>query len=96
MSQDTQSKRHDRNRSIQASEWIGHGTGLLQRRDALPATHPESWPSLWIKKYGSLDGFPKTNGVDMNGAAMANKETYYVCRHCDCVNVVAQDGMISF
>ena len=37
---------------LQATEWIGFGTGLLQRRDALSDDHPESWPSLWLKKYG--------------------------------------------
>jgi hypothetical protein len=44
--------------SIEATDYIGHGTGRFLLRAALPDSHPESWPSLWKAKYGSLAGFP--------------------------------------
>ncbi len=47
------------NPSIQATEWIGVGKGgMITRRSSLPPTHPESWFSLWMQKYGSLEDFP--------------------------------------
>jgi hypothetical protein len=55
-------KKKRKEMSITASEWIGHGTGRVIRRDALEQSHPESWISLWIKKYGSADGFPVSEG----------------------------------
>lgn len=73
--------------SIEASEWIGHGTGRLIRRNALSASHPESWPSLWLKKYGSLDGFPNKENLSIQGATH-NGDIYFKCSHCDCINVV--------
>ncbi len=45
--------------SLQASVWVGVGQGgMIRRRDSLDPTHPESWFSLWFKKYASLDDFP--------------------------------------
>ena len=36
---------------IEVSAWVGHGTGMLVRRDALPYDHPESVPSV-IRRMG--------------------------------------------
>lgn len=58
--------------SLEASEWIGHGTGILTRRSALPDSHPESWPSLWLLKYKTLEGFPWEN-IGINAPT---------CPHC--------------
>lgn len=66
-----------RRRSLSATEWIGHGTGRLFRRDALPTEHEESWQSLWIKKYGDLNGFPTEDG-----------QTLMLCQHCKKHSVV--------
>lgn len=73
-------------RGIEATEWVGHGTGVLRRRDALPASHPESWASLWIKKYGDLDGFP-SELAEIQGARKNEDEVYFKCKHCQCINV---------
>ena len=62
--------------SITASEYIGHGTGRLLLRSGLNDSHPESWISLWIKKYGSPDGFPVTDG--------------YMLMTCPCCEKVSQ------
>jgi hypothetical protein len=44
--------------SIQASEWYRPGGGMMYRRSSLNPSHPESWFSLWVKKFGSLEDFP--------------------------------------
>ena len=61
-------------KNVEASVWIGHGTGMVTRRDALPVEHPESWVSLWIKKYGSLDDFPYEN--------LGMTKPPLICIHC--------------
>jgi hypothetical protein len=42
---------------VEAPEYVKRGD-LLVLRTALPATDPESWPSLWRAKYGGLGHFP--------------------------------------
>ena len=71
---------------IEAPQWIGHGTGRLLNRDGLQPSHPESWASLWLKKYGSLDGFP-VEKHSFQGACH-NGDIYFTCNHCDVINVV--------
>lgn len=79
-------------RSLEATAWVGHGTGRLFNRDGLSANHPESWPALWIKKYGDLDGFP-TEKVSINGACK-DGSVYYVCNHCKCVSVIGNEDVM--
>ena len=43
--------------SFEYSVWVRRSP-MLVRREYLPFDDPESIPSLWLKKFGSYDGFP--------------------------------------
>lgn len=45
-------------KSIQATQWVKSGGGMITNRNYLNLNHPESWVSLWKKKYGDLLEFP--------------------------------------
>lgn len=40
---------------IEIPEWIGHGTGRLIRRAALPPSHPESEYNYVLRTYPGVD-----------------------------------------
>lgn len=42
---------------IAATEYVRDGE-MMVLRSALNPFHPESWESLWTKKYGTIAGFP--------------------------------------
>lgn len=42
---------------IEETNYVKFGD-MLVLRSGLSRNHPESWESLWKKKYGSLDEFP--------------------------------------
>lgn len=42
---------------IEATQWIKRGI-MLVNRDCLSPDDPDSWESLWLKKYGNLKDFP--------------------------------------
>jgi len=39
-------------KEIEIPAWIGHGTGMMRRRDCLPADHPQSEYNYVLKTYG--------------------------------------------
>ena len=53
-----QVKKQKQGRSLKATAWFKNDSGIMFKRTALALAHPESWVSLWKKKYGDLDGFP--------------------------------------
>jgi len=42
---------------IEATDYIKEGDYIISRR-ALDMSHSESYQNLWVKKYGSISGFP--------------------------------------
>ena len=51
---------------------------MLVLRSALSPQHKDSWQSLWVAKYGNLDGFPwEEIGIP---------KPVFVCEHCGRAN----------
>jgi len=47
----------NKTRGLKVTRYVSKGA-MLVLREALPPEDPDSIESLWVKRYGSLDGFP--------------------------------------
>jgi hypothetical protein len=88
MSQDTQLKNRDK--FVEATKYVKKGI-MIVLRDGLSVNDPDSWPSLWYKKYGSLHGYPTKHRKELNGFRLSSGDLYFVCEHCDCINVIGNE-----
>ena len=65
-------------KTLQATEWVRRGDGMMVLRAALPEEDPQSWPSLWRKRFG--EDMPRWARIEVGCAVQSDRGRWNASR----------------